>query len=257
MHKNKRCPFSEKENQVIIDSIKEYGEDWDRIAKRLLNRTPKQCHDRYNNYLRDGLKKEPWTDEEDNVLLGLYKEYGPKWTKMTGHIPGRSGNDIKNRWHKHLCKYTNQTYQLENQNSNAFSNVSYDNTPLEQYPYNYQFYGQLYPYNVVPMVQMVPQTILPYQYYNYNDNQILQESKPKKSSNAPKKQKSKNKINKETKKINENETQTKKTDKNDKLNVHDQNQKSDIFSSINFPDVDVEDFFDGINIPNVDFYSLI
>lgn len=104
MHKNQRRPFTDQENNFIRQSVKLVGEDWEIIAKVLPGRSPKQIHDRYQNYLRDGLKKEQWTKEEDKNLIKLYQSIGPKWTKMISKLPGRSANDIKNRWHKHLIK---------------------------------------------------------------------------------------------------------------------------------------------------------
>ena len=104
MHKIQRRPFTNQENTLIAQSVKLIGEDWEIISRFLPGRTAKQVHDRYVNYLQDGLKKEPWTKEEDEILLKTLKSMGPKWTKMTPYLPGRSGNDIKNRWHKHLIK---------------------------------------------------------------------------------------------------------------------------------------------------------
>ena len=104
MHKSKRSFFTNQENSFIKELVRKIGEDWETIAKKMPGRTPKQIHDRYVNYLREGLKSEPWTKQEDDILLNLYKAIGPKWSKMMAHLPGRSGNDIKNRWHKHLNK---------------------------------------------------------------------------------------------------------------------------------------------------------
>lgn len=104
MHRNQRKTFTSFENIFIQESVKLIGENWEEIAKALPGRTPKQVHDRYINYLRDGLKKGPWTKEEDNQVLSLFEKFGSKWTKMINYLPGRSANDIKNRWHKHLVK---------------------------------------------------------------------------------------------------------------------------------------------------------
>ncbi|OHT12606.1 hypothetical protein TRFO_03637 [Tritrichomonas foetus] len=104
MQRTKRHPFTEYEDKTIRENVMTLGEDWDSIAKKLGGRTPKQCHDRYINYLREGLRNDPWTQQEDEVLIKLHKEIGPKWSKMMRSLQGRSGNDIKNRWHKHLIK---------------------------------------------------------------------------------------------------------------------------------------------------------
>lgn len=115
-HKSKRLLFSKEENEIIKEGVRLHGKDWDEISKKLPGRTPKQIHDRYINYLREGLKSEPWTEIEDEILIRMYHSLGPKWTKMMNSLPGRSGNDIKNRFHKHLNK------------SNIYSNArqSYD-----------------------------------------------------------------------------------------------------------------------------------
>lgn len=104
MHKSKRCFFTEQENLFIRESVKRIGEDWESISKKMPGRTPKQIHDRYVNYLREGLKNSPWSKQEDELVKNMYKVIGPKWSKMMINLPGRSGNDIKNRWHKHICK---------------------------------------------------------------------------------------------------------------------------------------------------------
>ena len=115
MQKNKkRRAFSKLEDESIRQYVAENGENWDEVAKKLPGRTAKQCHDRYSNYLRDGLKTEPWTEEEDAILIAIHNEIGPKWVKMMSQLPGRSGNDIKNRWHKHLVKKEKHFFDQQN-----------------------------------------------------------------------------------------------------------------------------------------------
>ena len=46
---------------------------------------------------------EPWTDEEDLLLLKLVERFGPqKWTSIAIHLPGREGKQCRERWHNHL-----------------------------------------------------------------------------------------------------------------------------------------------------------
>lgn len=132
MQKTKRFPFTESENQVIKDLVKRIGEDWEAISKKLPGRTPKQCHDRYINYLREGLKNDPWSSQEDETLINMYNAIGPKWTKMMIHLPGRSGNDIKNRWHKHLMKKSIRSLKIKkNDNSKPNLGIPFDDQPYE------------------------------------------------------------------------------------------------------------------------------
>lgn len=103
-----------------------------KLQKKLPGQTLKQCHDRYANYLRDGLKSEPWTQEEDEMLIEMHKEIGPKWVKMMKRLPGRSGNDIKNRWHKHLIKKEKLISNSQIKNFDQKVNMGYNQYINEQ-----------------------------------------------------------------------------------------------------------------------------
>ena len=43
----------------------------------------------------------PWTREEDQLLMRLYQQYGPKWAQFTKFFKGRSDYNIKNRWRRY------------------------------------------------------------------------------------------------------------------------------------------------------------
>ena len=85
--------------------------NWTTISKYMPGRTPKQCRDRYCNYLSQPHKKEPWSPEEDKIILKMLSLIGPKWVEISKYIPGRSGSNVKNRWYKHLRKI-NQNEKL-------------------------------------------------------------------------------------------------------------------------------------------------
>jgi hypothetical protein len=54
------------------------------------------------NYLCPSVKNGPWTEAEDRLLLAKINEIGRSWSVMGRFFPGRSENDIKNRWYSHL-----------------------------------------------------------------------------------------------------------------------------------------------------------
>lgn len=44
------------------------------------NITGKQARERFINKLDNKIKKDPWSEEEDKIVLNYYTEHGPRWT---------------------------------------------------------------------------------------------------------------------------------------------------------------------------------
>ena len=55
--------------------------------------------------MRPEIKKEPWTDEEILKLMQLYLQHGSSWSKISESLPGRTSNQIKNRYNSVLKKH--------------------------------------------------------------------------------------------------------------------------------------------------------
>ena len=106
--------FSPEEDRIILNHAK-FGEDidWINISKLLKNKTPRQCKDRWNNYINPNLSIEEWKPEDDDLLLEKYIEYGPRWKAFSLLFKNRSINNIRNRCMKLL---KNQEYGIEEQN---------------------------------------------------------------------------------------------------------------------------------------------
>lgn len=95
----KRRFFTQNEDILLAEAAVQYNEkSWNIIAQCVPGRTPRQCRDRWMNYLKPNLKFDPWTKEEDELLISLVNKHGTHWTKMISNFPGRSTNAIKNRW---------------------------------------------------------------------------------------------------------------------------------------------------------------
>eukprot|EP01006_Ploeotia_vitrea_P028543 TRINITY_DN61217_c0_g1_i1.p1 TRINITY_DN61217_c0_g1~~TRINITY_DN61217_c0_g1_i1.p1 ORF type:complete len:537 (+),score=70.21 TRINITY_DN61217_c0_g1_i1:61-1671(+) len=101
-HKGSWTPCEDKK---LFELVQEIGAgNWTKLAASFCDRTGKQCRERYLNHLDPALKKERWTEEEDNVILAQQRVRGNQWANIAKLLPGRSANAIKNRWNAHLSK---------------------------------------------------------------------------------------------------------------------------------------------------------
>jgi hypothetical protein len=97
--KSVRHIFAPVEDIRLKQLVAQYGEkDWKRIADEMPNRSPRQCRERYKNYLALNLTTFPWTTVEDDLLRDKVREFGSKWARMAVFFPGRTGVSLKNHW---------------------------------------------------------------------------------------------------------------------------------------------------------------
>ena len=145
--KSGRCKFTPEEDAKLRQLVSEIGlKNWGEIAKQMPNRTGRQCRDRYCNYLQQGLTSKEWTPEEDELVLKLVKTHGFHWVEISKKLKGRSGNNVKNRWHKFLSRYQNaqdqsivaqrktktRTKQPKKVEQNQSSDVTSSDSPVEE-----------------------------------------------------------------------------------------------------------------------------
>jgi hypothetical protein len=64
----------------------------------------KQRREQYWNHLKPRLKMEEWTTVEDVMIFQMYLLFGRKWSRMRKILPGRTDNQIMNRFHFLSCR---------------------------------------------------------------------------------------------------------------------------------------------------------
>jgi hypothetical protein len=107
----KHSTFTQKEDQAIVNHVILYGTNrWSLCALKLPKRNGKQCRERYIHHLDPTISKEPWSHLEDALLVDLYNIHGKRWSLISRSFPGRTDNDIKNRYNTKNKRKINNTY---------------------------------------------------------------------------------------------------------------------------------------------------
>ncbi|CAD8137700.1 unnamed protein product [Paramecium pentaurelia] len=100
--KDSRHIWTQEEDDRLKQLVQDIGKQWMKIAKCFGNITGKQVRDRYINKLDQSINKQPWTYEEDMLILYQYNINGPKWTKISNNLNGRPENHVKNRFYSYI-----------------------------------------------------------------------------------------------------------------------------------------------------------
>lgn len=90
--------WTENEYLQLVSLVRDHGENWERISHQFVNKTAKQCMQKFKNSARSA-KKGNWTEEEDRILMDWIKTHGAvKWTECSKNIKGRCGKQCRERW---------------------------------------------------------------------------------------------------------------------------------------------------------------
>lgn len=94
-----KVKFTVDDDVKLKKLVEEYGEsDWNLISQKMETRNPRQCRERWENYLSPRVNHSPFTTAEDIKLFNLYEELGPKWVQISKRFNNRTDTSVKSRW---------------------------------------------------------------------------------------------------------------------------------------------------------------
>ncbi|KAG8220063.1 hypothetical protein J3R82DRAFT_1081 [Butyriboletus roseoflavus] len=93
----KKTAWTKEEDNLLMELYKNHSAKWAVIARNIPGRTDDACSKRYREALDPCLKKDDWTQGEDEKLIAAYNRLGGKWGRV-GQELQRSGLGCRNRW---------------------------------------------------------------------------------------------------------------------------------------------------------------
>ena len=110
-----KCKFTKEEDTILKQLVESnHGSlSWKEISQKLGTRTPRQCRERYKNYLSNQVNRGEWTLQEDEIIMNKFLELGKVWNAIAKFLPGRTGNAVRNRW-KYLISKRSQEPSVPN-----------------------------------------------------------------------------------------------------------------------------------------------
>jgi Myb-like DNA-binding domain len=101
--------WSKDDDNRLAEIMKKHKNprDWEPISKEHgRGKNAKECHERWIRYLKPGVRKGQWTDQEDAIVIEAVTSSAEqpftRWSDLAQQLPGRVGKQIRDRWVNHL-----------------------------------------------------------------------------------------------------------------------------------------------------------
>lgn len=118
-----RGSWTQEEDLALQNAINQVGENkWVEISRMIGTRSPKQARERWTNCLKPGLKREPFEQWEDDIIIQKHQELGNRWAQISRSLIGRSPGAVKNRWYTNL-KNNLMNDEIMNSGANGMNSI--------------------------------------------------------------------------------------------------------------------------------------
>lgn len=95
----RRGRWTAPEDERLRELVGIYGvHRWSAVGALMKTRTNKQCRERWLNVLSPDISYAPWTPCELRRLVDEVERRGRAWASLEKSFPGRTANDLKNKW---------------------------------------------------------------------------------------------------------------------------------------------------------------
>ncbi|KAF5735541.1 hypothetical protein HS088_TW15G01048 [Tripterygium wilfordii] len=120
----KKGPWTPEEDIILVSYIQQHGPgNWRAVPTITgLLRCSKSCRLRWTNYLRPGIKRGSFTEQEEKMIIHLQALLGNRWAAIASYLPQRTDNDIKNYWNTHLKKKLKKIQEGQSRDGSSLTN---------------------------------------------------------------------------------------------------------------------------------------